>query len=115
MNYAARSTLKSPSRREELSPIVVKRKHDHAVEVDMFKAHRGDESLSGRIDLAARSLAPGIERALQGVRVVGHHEIRAQRQTVGLRSEFLLAFATGGARARVANLSLQLMGAFVVI
>ncbi len=81
----------------------------------MFKAHRRDEALNRRIDLAAGLPFPGIECALQTARVVGHHQIRAQRQTVRLRAELLLAFATGGARARVANLSLQLMGAFVVV
>jgi len=51
--------------------------------------------LQFRIYLAAGLPFPGIERALQMARVIGHHEIRAQRETVGLGAEFFLAFAPG--------------------
>jgi hypothetical protein len=74
----------APSRREQLSSVVIKRKHDHAVEIDMFKAHRRDKALEFFIDLAAELPFPSVEHALQMARVIGHHEIRAQRQRVGL-------------------------------
>jgi hypothetical protein len=28
---------------EQLSPVVLERKYDHAIEIDVFKAHRRDE------------------------------------------------------------------------
>ena len=94
---------------------MIKRKHDHAVEIDMYKPHRGNESLNRRIDLATRSLAPGIEGALQVACIVGHHEVRAERETVRLGRKFLLAPPARRPGSSVPNLSLQLMGPLVVI
>jgi len=48
-------------------------------------------------------------------RVIGHHEIRAERKAVGLGAELFLTLAPCGSRARVADLSLQLMGSLIVI
>jgi len=115
MNLATRLTAKPTSRRQELRAVALERKHDHAVEVDMLKAHGRDVPQDGAIDFPPRRFAPGIECALQDARVIGHHEIRAERQAVGLGGEFLMAPSAGGTRARVPDLSLQLMRAFVVV
>ena len=81
----------------------------------MLKAHGRDEVLQFGIDFAAGLLFPGIKRALEMAGVKGHHQIRAQRETVGLSAEFFLTFPPGRPRASVANLSLQLMRSFVVV
>ena len=104
----------APARREQLRPVVLEWEDDHAVEVDLVKTHRRDKSLDRGGDLAA-GFAPRIERALQATRVVGHDEIRAQRETVRLGSEFFIAPTAGGPGTGFANLALQLMGAFVVV
>ena len=100
---------------QQLRAVAIDRKRYLAVEVDLLKAHRGDVSLDERVDSSAQGLAPRIECALQAARVVGHHEIGAQCEAMGLGREFLAAPAAGGARARVTDLPLQLMGALVVI
>jgi hypothetical protein len=46
-------SAKSPGRREQLGTVVLEREYDHAVEIDMSKAHRGDESKDRGIDFAA--------------------------------------------------------------
>jgi hypothetical protein len=51
---------KSAGRRKQLGPVVLEREYDHAVEIDMSKAHRGDEPQNRGIDFTTRGLAPGI-------------------------------------------------------
>src|ERR1700722_7888446 len=53
-DHAAPAAPKSRSRREELRLVMLKRKYDHAVAIDILKAHRRDESLDRRIDPRGR-------------------------------------------------------------
>ena len=64
LNHTAVPGPSTPSRREQLSSVVIKRKDDHAIEIDMLKAHGRDEVLQFGIDFAAGLLFPGIKRAL---------------------------------------------------
>ena len=76
--------------REQLGPVVGERKNDDAVEIDVLEAHWRDVPQQFRVDFSPRLPLPGVERALQTIRVVRHHEIRTEREAVRLGAEFLL-------------------------
>lgn len=57
LSLTSPSAPRSPMRRKESRPVVVKRKHNHAVEIDMFEAHWRDESVNSRIDRPGGQIA----------------------------------------------------------
>jgi hypothetical protein len=75
------------------------RKDDHAVEIDVLKAHRRDVPQQFRVDFSTGLPLPEVEGPLQMTRVIGHHEIRADREAVRLGAEFLLTLTPSRSRA----------------
>lgn len=100
---------------EQLRPVVREWEDDDAIEIDVLEAHRRDVPQEFRVDFSPRLPLPKVEGALQMASIVGHDEIRAEREAVRLGAELLLTLPTCGSGARAADLSLQLMGSLIVV
>jgi hypothetical protein len=83
------------------------RKSEHAVEVDVLKAHRGQVTQYLSVDLTLTHGSPAIEHGLHLMCIPGHDEVRDECERTGLRVQFLCASSASGATARSPDLALQ--------
>jgi hypothetical protein len=103
------------ARRQNPRTVSSKGKSEHAVEVNVFKAHRRQMTQYLSVDLTVTSGSPAIESGLHLMCIPRHDEVRNQCERTGLRAQLFGPTPASGATAGSPDLALQDMGSLVVV